>query len=997
MSSERSVEDLFRRFRKTGAPRLLAAVYDRVAPELLLLAVHLGRSEGDAEDLLQETFVTAIESAQHWDGSRPLVPWLLGILANRARRLARERARQPDPARLELPDHAADDPLRAAADAEFAEEFARRLAALPRGYREVLTLRWVHGLTPTQIGHSLGLPIDTVKTRLRRGNEILRRALPVGFAAGALATLTPARDLGTVREAVLAAARAARGARAATLTLGPGQAVALVAVLALGAVLAWWSLRAPRGAATERAARGTVASEPPQGVEVTDAPIPLAPPRPARSPVPGPPAGDSPGVTVRFATGEPVAGAVVLVRPRAVADGALRERRLVADAEGRLAAKALEPGRYVLREARGGFAELEVVDGTPPGPLALVVPAGVDVVGRVRDGERPVGAAQVWLSRPGAPDRGVAVATTTADGRFALRAVEPGRALSVLADRYSPRPLVRLPAAAGETVELDLDLANERSAWALAGRVVDAAGQPVAGAHVQLGRRLPGLDFDAVGAGDDARAPPIELVSDASGRFARRGFTTYGGVLEVWARAPGSAAWYAQVPFTRPTLQQDVQIELAAGRALIGVARGEDGQPIAEVTVTAAPAAATDLAFAPAWALPSAVTDAGGSFALDGIAPGVAFLTATAPDGRRAVETLDDPGAPRWDPVLRAPRALSGFVVDPRGAPIAGLLVRGLVDGGRSEPPPARSDERGAFTLADCDELTHTLWITDPASPWDGSVFSLPGVRALDSPVFASVPDHLRSSAALAGRFVDEDGRPIVADLALGNLRAGRTFARGAADGTFRIAPLPALDHWDLFLRDDHGRWGCLAELTTEPGATTDLGDVQLRQSGRVAVRATVVGGGAPAQAFAKLTTRAGLICDAVQLVDGVGRSGPLPPGDYVVTFGGDVALNPTPVVVPAGAAVAITPELVRGEPVVVELAHPDDGWDLRARLTWLDAAGSVVARDFVQLPRGRPARFAQRLPAGAWGLRVEAHSGRSATVPIAVPASQPVVVPLVP
>ena len=49
-ADQETVEDLFRRFQSSGEPRLLATVYDRVAPELLLVAVHLGHAEGDAED-----------------------------------------------------------------------------------------------------------------------------------------------------------------------------------------------------------------------------------------------------------------------------------------------------------------------------------------------------------------------------------------------------------------------------------------------------------------------------------------------------------------------------------------------------------------------------------------------------------------------------------------------------------------------------------------------------------------------------------------------------------------------------------------------------------------------------------------------------------------------------------------------------------------------------------------------------------------------------------
>jgi len=52
---------LFAEFRRRGDPRALGQVYDRLAPELLRLALHTTRDPGVAEDVLQATFLVAIE------------------------------------------------------------------------------------------------------------------------------------------------------------------------------------------------------------------------------------------------------------------------------------------------------------------------------------------------------------------------------------------------------------------------------------------------------------------------------------------------------------------------------------------------------------------------------------------------------------------------------------------------------------------------------------------------------------------------------------------------------------------------------------------------------------------------------------------------------------------------------------------------------------------------------------------------------------------------
>ncbi len=80
----RETEHLFLQFRRFGDPDGLAGVFDHCAPRLLRMALHLGRDPGDAEDLVQATFLTAIEKAATYDASRPLLPWLTGILIRHA-------------------------------------------------------------------------------------------------------------------------------------------------------------------------------------------------------------------------------------------------------------------------------------------------------------------------------------------------------------------------------------------------------------------------------------------------------------------------------------------------------------------------------------------------------------------------------------------------------------------------------------------------------------------------------------------------------------------------------------------------------------------------------------------------------------------------------------------------------------------------------------------------------------------------------------------------
>ena len=88
------LDRLFERFRQGGESEALGRVFDATAPRLLQLAIHLVGDIGAAEDLVQATFVTAIERASTFDASRSLDAWLAGILANHARDLKKAARRE---------------------------------------------------------------------------------------------------------------------------------------------------------------------------------------------------------------------------------------------------------------------------------------------------------------------------------------------------------------------------------------------------------------------------------------------------------------------------------------------------------------------------------------------------------------------------------------------------------------------------------------------------------------------------------------------------------------------------------------------------------------------------------------------------------------------------------------------------------------------------------------------------------------------------------------
>lgn len=194
----------FVRWRAHGDSAALAAVFDACAPRLLALAVHLAGNMSQAEDLLQATFLTALERAEGFDATRPLEPWLVGILANHARDLQRLRARETGPRKDPAP--LARTPLDEALDSESAQVVGEALDRLEEPYRSVLVLASRQGMSPAEIAYALNRSPGAVRVQLHRGREMLRRFLPAGWIASA----GSARGLAELRGVVLARARLLR-------------------------------------------------------------------------------------------------------------------------------------------------------------------------------------------------------------------------------------------------------------------------------------------------------------------------------------------------------------------------------------------------------------------------------------------------------------------------------------------------------------------------------------------------------------------------------------------------------------------------------------------------------------------------------------------------------------------------------------------------------------------------------------------------------------------
>ncbi|WP_078627172.1 RNA polymerase sigma factor [Streptomyces exfoliatus] len=175
------------RFR-AGDPAALGEAYDEHARVLYHYAFRVCGDRAAAEDVVSATFLEAwrCRGKVHADGGT-LRPWLLGIATNIMRGAARE-ARRRDAALARLPERGvlpdfADEVLARMTDGEQVRAARAALAKLRRREREVFTLVVWAGLDYAAAGEALGIPVGTVRSRLSRARERLRKLVDAELRA----------------------------------------------------------------------------------------------------------------------------------------------------------------------------------------------------------------------------------------------------------------------------------------------------------------------------------------------------------------------------------------------------------------------------------------------------------------------------------------------------------------------------------------------------------------------------------------------------------------------------------------------------------------------------------------------------------------------------------------------------------------------------------------------------------------------------------------------
>lgn len=173
---------------RRGDPEAVAALLARYQNRLYRYLLRLVREPATAEDLFQQAWMRVVQHIRRYDPRRSFEAWLFSVARNLAidhlRRYRPESLDDPLPSgetREEQLPATGPGALETVLARERAGRLAEILAELPAIYREVLTLRFEEEMKLEDIAAVLDVPLSTVKTRLSRALENLRRKIEVRF------------------------------------------------------------------------------------------------------------------------------------------------------------------------------------------------------------------------------------------------------------------------------------------------------------------------------------------------------------------------------------------------------------------------------------------------------------------------------------------------------------------------------------------------------------------------------------------------------------------------------------------------------------------------------------------------------------------------------------------------------------------------------------------------------------------------------------------------
>ena len=163
---------------KRGNPDALGRIYEKYKTDALILAIALLNNTSAAEDVVHDVFLSFVQTIEKFRLTGSLKGYLLTCVANRARNVNKATSRRGVESNPTEPvSSASDEPELSILCNEQLQQLGDAMGQLPYDQREVIMLHFQAAMTFRTIAKSLGISVNTVKSRYRYGLDKLRLIL----------------------------------------------------------------------------------------------------------------------------------------------------------------------------------------------------------------------------------------------------------------------------------------------------------------------------------------------------------------------------------------------------------------------------------------------------------------------------------------------------------------------------------------------------------------------------------------------------------------------------------------------------------------------------------------------------------------------------------------------------------------------------------------------------------------------------------------------------
>lgn len=156
-----------------------ARLFEHFAPRVKSFLISKGASDSMAEEAMQEAMATVWFKVKLFDPQRASAStWIFTIARNKYLDAIR-KTKRPEPERLDWEGEAPPEPMEVVSAAEEADLVKTAIGKLPAAQRDIVEKAFFGDLSHSEIAEVTGLPLGTIKSRIRLGLERMKKDLAV--------------------------------------------------------------------------------------------------------------------------------------------------------------------------------------------------------------------------------------------------------------------------------------------------------------------------------------------------------------------------------------------------------------------------------------------------------------------------------------------------------------------------------------------------------------------------------------------------------------------------------------------------------------------------------------------------------------------------------------------------------------------------------------------------------------------------------------------------